>query len=69
VPPRVVLGLHGEGPLLGHGPHEAGQFAGNGPGDYLGVFASCHAASVPFTQSPLGLPTAVLDDFGLFFQA
>jgi hypothetical protein len=35
----------------------------------MGVFASCHEASVPFPPSPLGFPTAVLDDFGVFFQA
>ena len=53
--------------LLGNSPYEADQFAGNGHGHHIGVFASCHEASVTFTQPDLGFPTDVLDRFWVVF--
>jgi hypothetical protein len=66
---RAVLVLRDDGHLLGNGPHESCQLTGHGHGDHIGVFASCHESSVTFTEPHLGLPTDVLDHFGLVFQA
>ena len=35
----------------------------------LACFPRAHESSVTFTQSDLGFPTDVLDDFGLFFES
>lgn len=35
----------------------------------MGMCASCHESSVPFTQSDLGFPPDGLDHFGWFFQS
>ena len=55
--------------LFGNRPHKAGQFTGDGHGDDVGVFAACPEAPVAPTEPDLSLPTDVLDDCGLFFQA
>jgi hypothetical protein len=65
----VVWVLHGDGPLLGNGPQEASQFAGNGDRDHSGMFASCDEASIAFTEPHLRFPTDVLDDFRLFCES
>ena len=65
----VVWVLHGDGHLLGNGPQEASQFAGNGDRDHIGMFASCDEASVAFTEPHLRFPTDVLDDLRLFFES
>jgi hypothetical protein len=66
---RGVWVLHGARHLLGHGPYEASQFAGNGDRHHIGMFASCDEASIAFTEPHLRFPTDVLDDFGLFFES
>jgi hypothetical protein len=66
---RAVLVLRDDGHLLGHGPHEACQLTGNGHGDHMGGVASCHESSVACTAPHLGLPTNVLDHFGLVCQS
>ena len=35
----------------------------------MGVFASCHEASVPLTEPHVGFPTDVLDDVRLGFES
>jgi hypothetical protein len=67
--PLYLLGLCCYGDLSGNGPHESSQLTGNGHGHDIGVFASCHEASVTFTAPDLGFPTDVLDGFWLCFES
>src|SRR5262245_43988080 len=67
--PLYRLGLRGYGDPSGNGPQESSPLTGNGHGHDIGVFASCDEASVAFTESDLGLPADVLDDFGLCFES
>jgi hypothetical protein len=55
--------------LLGNGPHESHSLTRNGHSDHVGMFASCHEASVALAQPDLGLPADVLDHLGLMFES
>jgi hypothetical protein len=59
----------GDRPLLGNGPHEAGERPGTGHGDSMGVLALGHEPSVTLTQPDLGFPPDVLDHLGWCVQA
>ena len=61
--------LQGKRHLLGHGPHKADAFTRDGHSDDVGVFALRHQALVALAQPDLGLPTDVLNAFGLVFEA
>jgi hypothetical protein len=55
--------------VFGHGPHTSSPFTGHGRHHLVGVFAASHQFSIACTHSPWGLPTDVLDGFGVGFQA
>ena len=67
---KTVLGaFQGAGHLRGHGPPEADELPGAGPGHDRGVCALGSQASVAFTQAAVRLPTAVWPTFGVVFEA
>ena len=61
--------LQGQRDLLGNSPHKADQFPCDGPGHDMRVFALSHQALGAFAAPHLGLPTDVLDDLRLVFEA
>jgi hypothetical protein len=54
---------------VGNGPQEAHQFPCNSHDHLVGMFPAGQQASIAFAQPHLGLPTDVLDGFGLCFQS
>jgi hypothetical protein len=64
-----VTGLGGKWCLFGDGPDKGGQFAGDGDGDLVLVFALVHQGAVAFAESDLRLPADVLKGLAEFFEA
>jgi hypothetical protein len=64
-----LVDLGGHGYLLGDGPHEADQFPGKSDDDLVHVFPAGEQWAITLAEPPLGLPTDILDDFGVFFEA
>jgi hypothetical protein len=55
--------------LFGNGPHEADQFPGKSDDDLVHVFPAGEQLAITLAEPHLGLPTAILDDFGVFFES
>jgi hypothetical protein len=64
-----LVDLWGHGYLFGNGPHEADQFPGNSDDDLVHVFPAGEQLAIPLAEPHLGLPTDILDDFGLFCES
>src|SRR5712691_808318 len=54
----------GDGDLLGDGPHEGGELAGDGGDADVGMLAACDETAEAFAETDLGLPGDVLDRLG-----
>src|SRR5207249_1594089 len=61
--------LSGDGNLPGDGPHEGGEFAGDGRHGDVGVLAARNQPAVAFAEAYLSFPGDVLDGLGEFFQS
>ena len=63
-----ATGLHAEWYLFGDVPDQGGQFACDGDGDLVLVFALVHEDAVAFAESDLCCPADVLKGLAEFFS-
>jgi len=63
------LRSRGDRHLLGDGPHEGGELAGDGRDDDVGMLASGGEATEAFAETDLSLPSDVLDGRGETLEA
>ena len=64
-----LVDLRGHSSLFGHGPQEADPFPGQSDDDLVHVFPAGAQRALTLAEPPWGLPTAILDDFGVFFAS
>src|SRR3989442_14414379 len=64
-----TIGSRGEGDLLGDGPHEGGELAGDGGDDDVGLLALRDRTAEAPAESDLGLPGDVLHGLGEALEA